>query len=418
MINTSLKVARHEFLSYVRKPSFIITTLLIPLIALAVTFFMGRQGDAVENSAESLQQQMEESAADATNRFGIVDESGLLVEIPPQLSTVLTHYEGQSEAEAALKAGELDAIYLVAPDYLETGDVTRIGRRFDFFAGDTAIVAQALSYNLTQQGDPAKLALISIPLPNVETENIGTRTADQVGGDQAEGIAFVLAYVLAFLLYTTIIASASYLLQSVTLEKESRMIEMILTSLRPIELLTGKVLGLGLLGLLQVVFWGASAALIAAFGPMALPALGDLGITWQLGLLILAYFLLGYGINAVLMSGLGALVPSVKESGPATLIMVLPLVIPLMFMATITEAPHEPLAVGLSIFPLTAPVAMMIRLAQGGVPAWQLAVSIALGALTIPLLMQGAARLFRAQTLLNSEGFSMKRLVATLREAA
>ena len=88
------------------------------------------------------------------------------------------------------------------------------------------------------------------------------------------------------------------------------------------------------------------------------------------------------------------------------------------FMATITEAPHEPLAVGLSIFPLTAPVAMMIRLAQGGVPAWQLAVSIALGALTIPLLMQGAARLFRAQTLLNSEGFSMKRLVATLREAA
>ncbi len=140
-----------------------------------------------------------------------------------------------------------------------------------------------------------------------------------------------------------------------------------------------------------------------------------LGIGWRLTAMLLLYYVLGYGVYSTIMAGIGALVPSAKESGPVTMVVVIPAIIPLTFLINLVENPHGPLAVALSLIPLTAPITMMIRLVQGGVPPWQLVASITLMVLAIPLLLRGAARLFRAQTLLASESFSMRRAWAVLR---
>jgi ABC-2 type transport system permease protein len=111
----------------------------------------------------------------------------------------------------------------------------------------------------------------------------------------------------------------------------------------------------------------------------------------------------------------GALVPNLREASQLTFIVILPLIIPLMLISVMIEDPHGALSTGLSLFPLTAPVVMMVRLAAGNVPGWQPPLAALLVVGTAGLLVAGVARLFRAQTLLAGQAFSLKRLVEALR---
>jgi ABC-2 type transport system permease protein len=174
------------------------------------------------------------------------------------------------------------------------------------------------------------------------------------------------------------------------------------------------VLGLGVLGLLQTIFWAGVAYFVAQLGLVQVP-LGDLGIDWRLAVLLVVYFILSYGVYSSLMAGIGALFATSKESGPATILVVIPAIVPLMFLGNLVDEPHSTLSVVLSLFPLTAPISMMVRLVQGSVPAWQIATSILLMALTTPLLLGLVARLFRAQILLGSGPFSLRRAWAAIR---
>jgi ABC-2 type transport system permease protein len=120
------------------------------------------------------------------------------------------------------------------------------------------------------------------------------------------------------------------------------------------------------------------------------------------------FFLLGYGLYGSLMAGLGALVPNLKEATQATTVMVIPMIIPLMFISALINDSNGLLAVSLSLFPLTSPVAMMTRLAAGPVPVWELAVAVVLLSGAIVLAVRAVAGMFRAQTLLSGQAFSVK----------
>ena len=111
------------------------------------------------------------------------------------------------------------------------------------------------------------------------------------------------------------------------------------------------------------------------------------------------------------MAGLGALVPNLQEASQATIVVIWPLLIPLFFMVSLIENTHGGLAIGLSIFPLTAPIAMMARLAVGGVAWWQPFVAAGLLVMTIMFVMRAVSRVFHAQTLLSGQPFSVKRYV-------
>jgi ABC-2 type transport system permease protein len=216
------------------------------------------------------------------------------------------------------------------------------------------------------------------------------------------------------LFYIIILSAASLLLSSVAKEKENRTMEILLATVTPQQLLSGKIIGLGLLGLLQVVVWVGTGRILLARGATTF----NLSQAFQLppsflfwGLL---FFLLGYAVYASLMAGLGALVPNLREATQATILVIFPLIIPIVLLSVLIQQPNGTLAVVLSLFPLTAPVAMMTRLAAGSVPLWQTVLSAVLLAITAVLIVRSVARMFRAQTILSGQPFSPKLFISTL----
>jgi ABC-2 type transport system permease protein len=128
----------------------------------------------------------------------------------------------------------------------------------------------------------------------------------------------------------------------------------------------------------------------------------------------LIFFLLGYAVYAALMAGLGALVPNLREASQATIVVVMPLIVPLILISVLIENSDGWLAVVLSLFPLTSPVAMMTRLAAGNVPIWQPILAAVLLAITAVIIVRAVAGMFRAQALLSGTGFNLKVFLAAL----
>jgi ABC-2 type transport system permease protein len=209
--------------------------------------------------------------------------------------------------------------------------------------------------------------------------------------------------------------SGSYLFQSLAQEKSNRVMEVLLVSLRPWNLLAGKLLGLGALALVQYASWAAIGVLaLALTGQGAGQLLSGVNLSTAEAVWIVPYALGGFLLYAGLMAGIGALAPDVEGSRAWIFVISLPMMVPIYFASLIVSAPNGPVAVVLSLFPFSAPVAMLMRLTSTGVPTWQLGASLVLlllgGFLTVWLM----ARLFRVQTLLSGESLSLSRMWAAL----
>jgi ABC-2 type transport system permease protein len=122
------------------------------------------------------------------------------------------------------------------------------------------------------------------------------------------------------------------------------------------------------------------------------------------------YFLLGYAVYASLLGAVGAMLPNLRETSQATMVVILPMIIPLMFISVLIAQPNGILAIGLSLFPLTAPVTMMLRLTIITVPAWQLLLSVVILLLTAIFILRAAASMFRAQTMLSGHPLSLRNI--------
>jgi len=212
--------------------------------------------------------------------------------------------------------------------------------------------------------------------------------------------------------YLVITMTGGFMLQSVSKEKENRTIEVLLLSVRPRDLMLGKILGLGVVALLQMAVWGGAMLL---FGGVSLNGLSSLGLPEGFFVWALLYFVLGYLLYASLLGALGALAPSTREGTQFTFLVMSPLFIPLMLNSALIEAPNSGLTVFLSLFPLTSPVTMITRLASGPVPIEQLVLGLAILAITTYGIIVYSARFFRADTLLSFNTLNFKRLLQEIR---
>jgi ABC-2 type transport system permease protein len=187
-----------------------------------------------------------------------------------------------------------------------------------------------------------------------------------------------------------------------------------MSSVSPRQLITGKILALGVLGLLQATAWVAVMGMVIRFGGQPLNIPPDLKVDTGLFLWLFVYFLLGYGMYGALLAGVGALAPDVKDTRGASFVMMSPLIVVYTFLVVILEAPNGILALAMSLFPLTSPVGMLARMTVAEVPLWQSTLAAGLQLLTAVLIVRVVARLFRAQHLLSGQPLSMQRLFAAL----
>ena len=259
--------------------------------------------------------------------------------------------------------------------------------------------------------DPALANALIDPTWSVEQFRLAPQQEPQLGGQ----LAFIVPYATMFILFFALTMSSGFMLQSVTKEKENRVAEVLLLSLRSRELMLGKVIGLGAIALFQMSTWMGGALLFVERGQDLIKGLAQVQLPPGFLAWGLAYFVLGYLLYASVLGAIGALAPTAREAGQFTFIVLLPLMIPLWLNSVFSQDPGGNLVTFLSLFPLTSPVSMLTRMAATYVPVWQPILGLVLLGGTAYLLVLLSARLFRADTLLSTVALNWKRLVQELR---
>ncbi|GAI22702.1 unnamed protein product, partial [marine sediment metagenome] len=248
---------------------------------------------------------------------------------------------------------------------------------------------------------------------------ISTRLDPETGElipPESEIAAFAMPYVFALLFIMSLFFTSGYLLQGVSEEKENRLIEILLSSVSARQLLTGKVIGLGAAGLIQIVIWLISSVALLAIASLfiSLPE----GLTIPIGLIIfgIIYFILGYLLFGILMTTLGSIGSTARESSQWTMIIVLPAVAPLILISLFINNPDHVIFTVFTLFPLTAPVAAIMKLSIGAFPVWELLLSITILTASIVGAMWLAARVFRTFLLMYGKRPSFREIRRYIRE--
>jgi ABC-2 type transport system permease protein len=399
-MNKMLLVLKNELTAHVMRRSFLITLFLIPLASFAVMFLVGSLKGTETGQAVS----QIFTVNPASSVEGYVDFSGLVRKVPGYLQEQLNAYPSEGAAIKALDAGDVDAYYLISEDYLSDGRVYYIRKDYNPLGGITqsGVIQEVLTYNLLN-GEDMLAARVNNPMNVVEEY-----TAEQAPRDQSEPANFFVPYAVSLAFYIVTLSAASLMLNNITTEKQNRMLEILMTTVTPLQMLTGKIIALGLAGLLQVVIWSGAGYLLLQISGQAYnnPALLQLDasiIFWAA-----VFFILGYAVYASLMAGLGALVPNLREASQATLVLLIPMIVPYMMINTLITRPNSVLSIILSLFPFSAPVTMITRLAATDVPAWQLILSVILLVVTAVLVVRAVAGMFRAQNLLSGQPFKLR----------
>jgi ABC-2 type transport system permease protein len=393
-------VLKHELVTTILRRSFLLTLILLPLGGFIITLIISalQNNEAGQNIA-----QIFSGPPPGQEIQGFVDPGGLIQSIPEAAQSRLIEFDNPDQAADAMAVGKINAYYLISSDYIETGDVKYVRPDFNPLGGleQTGLIESVLNENLLT-GNPDLVARVRTPAI-LQVEYL---TA-QPQRDPSSALTFFLPCAVTFLFYIVIMSASSLLLSSITREKQNRVIEVLLTSIRPVEMLTGKIISLGLVGLLQTVVWGSAGLLLLRLSGRSL----NISAAFQLPISILLwgilFFLLGYAVYASLMAGVGALVPNLREASQATTLIIFPMLVPLMMISALIQQLNSILSVILSIFPFSAPVAMMTRLAATSVPFWQLALATILMAATALLIIRSVSRMFHAQTLLSGQPFKL-----------
>jgi ABC-2 type transport system permease protein len=401
-------ILMYEMKTVLNSKSFLITTFLLPL--LGVLIFLGV--NLVNQNASAAAADAGAEADDTSARVeGYVDHSGLVESVSDTAPAgSLVAYPDEASARAALAAEEIAAYYLIPADYVESGNLIYINPDYRL-AGDGRqdwAMENTLFENLL--GRDVERVQQARHVLNVKWTALDTDTSR----DEDNPLTFFVPYATMMIFYMVILLSSSLLLSSVNNEKKNRVLEILLVSITPRQMLTGKIVALGLLGLLQAVAWiGTGYGVLWVSGQsFNLPA--DFVLPPSILVWSVVFFLLGYAVYASLMAGLGALVPNMREASQATMLVVFPMMIPLLLIAVLIETPHGAVSTALSLFPLTASPAMMTRLVVGGVPLWQPLLAVALLVLTAAFIVRSVANMFRAQTMLSGQPFSARRFYRAL----
>jgi len=408
-------VARHEYLTNVRRAGFIIMTAIVPALGIVALLL----GTVFAGQASQLGESFVKQFEIGDEPIGVVDGSGYFFPILPEYQEDFVSCGSETEAEAALKAEEVSKVLVIGEDYLETGRVVVMSMGSGFGAAAVsdswAVRAFLVDHLLADQVEPALRERATDPM-DVESRVLSTGGETQEGtGGWGFAFTFIIPYFLAIFLVMTIFISSGYLLQGVAEEKESRVIEIVISSVRPVELMTGKVAGLGLLGLTQVLIWLLSVAGFSGGAVALLAVAGAASIPMRVLVLGVVYYVLGYVLYAILMAGVGALGTTAQESQQLAGIFSFFAFIPYMISGFLFANPNMLIARVLSFFPLTAPTMMMMRLPLAEVGWVDVVGSIVILLLSIPAALWVGAKLFRVGLLIYGKRPTLREIWLILR---
>ena len=399
-------VLKHEFRQTVRKKTYILLVVSLPLLILL--------GYGIYEGV----QHWKKSDTEETKRIGFVDHAGIFDEYTSPSGLLYVPYSGEEEAKSALLSDEVEDYIVLPENYVTTGQVTiftkskEVEISQDLWLNTEAFLLANLLHRENVSNEIIERAQVPMVPTSVRLDDTGEE-ASEFNEFTDYGMPLIFGMVFLFSLMFT----SGFLLQSVGEEKENRVMEVLLSSVSAGQLFVGKVLALGAAGLLQVAIWLASIKIFSEVGAVKISIMEDLTIPYDVLALAVLYFVLGYLLFAALMAGVGAMCSTSRESQSLSSIFSLPAAMPLWISYVIISEPESALTRGLTLFPLTAPITAMMRVPSHSIPAWELALSLAILAGSVVLTMWASSKVFHAYLLMYGKRPGIREIAKAIRQA-
>lgn len=371
-------IAKREYIQHVRRKSFI-GVLLMPLIMLmiiAIIIFVTY------------------TSIEASNRgtIGYIDPSNALRDAvsPPNTTYPVVAYANEETANTALTNKTLIAYFKLAPDFAKSSRAELI------------FLEKAPDRNAIRTFEQfAKSALLRNSPPEIQAREKNGITLILETPDKTRSfgginiINWLLPIGVGVLFIIALFSGAQYLVQAVLEEKENRTMEVMVTSVTPLQMLTGKLIGLAAVGLTQIGAWLMGILMVLAALQQFVPQLQNARIEPSFIVIALLLFVLQYLLFGALMIGLGSAVANAKDGQQLATPFVLLSLVPEFMIPLIFLNPNGVISVGLSIMPITSSLALLLRYAVTDVPLWQIALALALQSLAVIAALWLSARIFR-----------------------
>ncbi len=428
-----LAVIKREYLQRVRTKFFVVATVLGPVMLALFTVVpmyvanmqvggavrlavVDQSGKISERFREALARPRDDgddeparpaTAAANTNRQDQMKRSAQFGEQGFEVEDVPPADRSIDEIKRALndrvRANELDGYVIIPPDILENGKAEFYGRNTgDIFTREN--VGERLSAAVREQRlSDKKIDQQVLREANRRVVMSSTKISER-GEERVSGSGFTMVFSFGLLIYISVLMYGQIVLGAVIEEKETRIAEILFSSMRSFPLMMGKLIGVSLVALTQLSIWALAFGLFAGFGagmmaaqgvPVTMPHVPPMVFVY-----FVLYFLLGYFIYATIYALIGSMVTTTQEGGQLAMPVVLMLVAGFYFVFPIIRSPNSSLAFWASMFPFLAPITMMVRITTETPPTWQIVLSLTIGFATVVGLIWVASRIYRVGMLM------------------
>jgi len=452
-----LAIVKREYIQRVKARMFIVMTVLGPLMLVVITVVPGllfslktggdtrlaivdqtpggvvfesvrnsiqqRQVDVDENVGEQIESQVNSNTSKRIeNASKALSGSFAIERVDPTGKSVETI---KQSLNARIGNGELDGYLLLPPDILTNNDSkpAYYGRN----GGDlitTGQIQRRLNNAIRRQ------RLLASGVKESEIERLSkqvrleTYPVNEKGeqGPQESGLArFAVVFIIAFMIYITVLLYGQVVLGAIVEEKETRIAEILFSSVRSFQLMFGKLIGVSLVALTQLAIWGLVFLAISVWGVAALASQGVEGINIPhlpplFFLYFVMFFLLGYFIYATIYVFIGSMVPTTQEGGQLAMPVVFLLMAGLYLAFAVMNSPNSPFAFWVSMIPFFSPITMVVRIVSQTPPLWQIALSLGIGVLTVVLLLWLASRIYRIGMLMYGKKATIPEVMRWVRQ--
>lgn len=429
-------IIKKEYKQIVKKKSFVIATILTPLIMAAFIFLpmllsrVGREEKTIEivDFSRIIQEQFLKRSRENKDVQNILKLKfrGIKINDQKQAELIKRYEQGVSQKEDAdftllpeykqkILEKKIDGLVLIPEDVKETRRVYFCALNISDFGTNEYIsstVQNILSEKiLTEQGIEIHIvaeASRDIHLGTYKVKKEGTKRS-------SSGMEYMMSIFMLTILFSILIGYGQLIMRGVIEEKNNRIIEVLISSTRAHNLFYGKIIGIGLAGLTQVTLWGLLAVVFLSGSPFAVRENIVGFLSPELGIYFIIFFIIGYFMYSILFSIVGASVNTDQEAqqfaAPITYLLIIPFIIGIV----VTQNPNTPLVIAASLFPLFTPTLMFMRISVAVPPFFQIAISIVLSSLFTMFLAWLGAKIFRVGILMYGKKPSIKEMMHWIR---
>lgn len=436
-----LTVVKREYLQRVRAKMFIVSTLLLPVVMslfvlvpaiivsietppvrVAVVDQTGRMysqltqalyTDQQDTGAQNLSSGPPRGTSPRRNFSRFILEEVSATEQPID--------QIRANLDQRLNNRELDGYVIVPPDFFSQGKAEFVNRNtgdlFSQQALQSAINRAAREQRLIDAKVDTKTRQELFKPIELQSVKAGTTGSQQ----RNSNAGFAVVFGVGFVMYLAILMYGQIVLGAIIEEKETRIAEILFSSVKPFTLMMGKLVGVSMVALTQLAIWGTAFGVFAVYGVGIIVSEGVRpsipSIPFLHYIYFALFFLLGYFIYATIYALVGSMVTTAQEGGQLAMPIILILVVSFYLFWPVSRAPDSPFSFWVSMIPFSSPVAMLVRIVTQTPPFWQIALSLLIGFSTVFVIMWVAARIYRVGMLMYGKRASIPEAIRWARQA-